>query len=242
MKKQQNSMGRFKERSQGFIIGMMVGLIVAGGFFILKLDDYFKELNFYKTLAGTFSSETKETPKTVSIPEETTAPKPKKAEKVKAKLPEEEEPAEEKKAAPDTTTAVKDSLVLKNPEMEDGVVIRKDELLSTKTLEVVNLDPVAKMTQKDSLLQKVSGIKDDRNSRQYFNLEFWSSPLNYKGYRMSKYKLVVYGIASADGLKLFKLDDVIYMKSAGMVYRLDPTGDFKPYERITDETIISRLK
>jgi hypothetical protein len=234
-------MGRFKEKSQGFIIGVMVGLIVAGGFFILKLDDYFKELNFYKTLAGTFSSESKETPHPASVPETTSTSKPKK-EKVKSKPVQEETMEEEKIIVPDTMKATHDSLILQNPEMEDGVVIRKDELLSTKTLEVVNLDPVAKMTQKDSLLQKVSGIKDDRNSRQYFNLEFWSSPLNYKGYRMSKYKLIVYGIASADGLKLFKLDDVIYMKSAGMVYRLDPTGDFKPYERITDETIISRLK
>ncbi|MCX6295511.1 MAG: hypothetical protein NTX97_05505, partial [Bacteroidetes bacterium] len=88
-----------------------------------------------------------------------------------------------------------------------------------------------------------SGIKDDRNtSKQFLNIEFWSSPLNYKGYKMSKYKLVLYGIASAEGLKLFKLDDDIYMKSASFVYHLDAFGDFKPYERITDESIINKLK
>ncbi|MFL5763013.1 MAG: hypothetical protein ACJ77K_03665 [Bacteroidia bacterium] len=236
-------MSRFKERSQGFLVGIMVGLIVAGGFFILKLDDYFKELNFYKTLANSFSSETKEQPVPAKPQEPVNVEKNKKTEKVKSIAAVEADDEDLKVVVPDTTIAKKDTLVLQNPELEDGVVIRKDELLSTKTLEVVNLDPVAKMTQKDSLLQKVSGVKDDRfGTRQYFNLEFWSSPLNYKGYRMSKYKLILYGIASADGLKLFKADDVVYMKSAGLVYRLDPTGDFKPYERITDENIISRLK
>jgi|ERR1043165_1170911 hypothetical protein len=235
-------MGKFREKSQGFIIGIMVGLIVAGGFFILKLDDYFKELNFYKTLASSFTSETKEDVKPVAEKETTTAALPKKSNKSIVSQETEKEVEIEPKSIPDTLQVPVDSLILETPQMEEGIVIRKDELLSTKTLEVINLDPVAKMTQKDSLLQKVSGIKDDRGSRQYFNLEFWSSPLNYKGYRMSKYKLILYGLSSAEGLKLFKLDDVVYMKSTGVVYRLDPTGDFKPYERITDETIISRLK
>jgi hypothetical protein len=219
----------------------MVGMIIAGGFFILKLDDYFKELNFYKTLAGSFSTETKETPKPQSVPEEI-KDLPKKNTKSKPVKEADITVDEVKEKLPDTAGVQKDSLVLQTPRMEEGIVIRKDELLSTKTLEVLNLDPVAKMTSRDSLLQKVSGIRDDRNAKQYFNIEFWSSPLNYKGYRMSKYKLIVYGLASAEGLRLFKLDDIIYMKSGGFAYRLDPTGDFKPYERITDETILTRLK
>jgi len=52
-------MSSFKEKSYGFIIGILVGLIVAGGFFIFKLDDYFKELSFYKSVSNTFSSDTK---------------------------------------------------------------------------------------------------------------------------------------------------------------------------------------
>ena len=142
----------------------------------------------------------------------------------------------------DSIKVSKDSLTLENPVMDD-VVVRKDELFSTKTLEVLNLDPVAKMTSKDSLLQKVSGIKDDRSaSKQFLNIEFWSSPLNYKGYKMSKYKLVLYGIASPEGLKLYKLDDITYIRSSSFIYRLDASGDFKPYERITDESITTKLK
>ncbi len=234
-------MGSFKEKSQGFIVGILVGLIVAGGFFIFKLDDYFKELNFYKSVSNTFSSDMKrEEP--VAKEAGLSEAKEKKP-KQKYTVAESDEEVEEKNTlVADSTKGVKDSLTLENPN-SDEVVVRKDELISTKTVEVLNLDPVAKMTGKDSLLQKVSGIKDDRNSsKQYMNLEFWTSPLNYKGYKMSKYKLILYGISSPEGMKIFKLDDVLYMKSASLVYRFDPSGEFKPYERISDESVISRLK
>lgn len=235
-------MSSFKEKSYGFIIGILVGLIVAGGFFIFKLDDYFKELNFYKSVSNTFSTDEK-----VSLPEvkESTtneAKEKKKKAKLVSTVTNEEDLDEDKLSKTDSNKVVKDSLTLENPSSDD-VIVRKDELLSTKTLEVINMDPVAKMNGKDSLLQKVSGIKDDRNSsKQFINIEFWSSPLNYKGYKMSKYKLILYGVASPEGMKIFKLDDVVYLKNAAFVYRLDTSGDFKPYERISDESIISRLK
>jgi hypothetical protein len=239
-------MSSFKEKSKGFVIGIMVGLIVAGGFFILKLDDYFKELNFYKSLSKTFTSETKQ-PESADKKKEFVPSKNKQPENAKSKNKEglSTKIVEKSAFVMDADTLKKESL--KDSAIstsEDYIVVRKDELLSTKTLEVLSLDPVAsKMNAKDSLLQKVSGIKDDRsNSKQFFNIEFWSSPLNYKGYKLSKYKLIVYGIESPEGLKLFKVDDVIYLKSSAMIYRLDYSSDFKQYERITDEMIINKLK
>ena len=236
-------MSSFKEKSQGFVIGILVGLVVAGGFFVFKLDDYFKELNFYKSVSNTFSSDKTEATEPEVKEASSTEVKEKKKKEKSAKVESEESDIEAQVTGNlDSVKISKDSLTLENPIMDD-VVVRKDELLSTKTLEVLNLDPVDKMTSKDSLLQKVSGIKDDRSSsKQYVNVEFWASPLNYKGYKMSKYKLVLYGIASSEGLKLYKLDDVTYLKNAAFIYRLDAFGDFKAYERITDESIITKLK
>ena len=88
----------------------------------------------------------------------------------------------------------------------------------------------------------MTGIKEENNSKQMFNIEFWTSPLNYKGYKMGKYKLVLYGINATDDIKIYRLDDVIYLKNSAMVYQLDYVSDFKYYERITDETILSKLK
>ncbi|MGQ0829449.1 MAG: hypothetical protein ACT4ON_13755 [Bacteroidota bacterium] len=241
-------MSSFKEKSQLFIMGMMAGLIIAGGFFILKLDDYFKELNFYKSVAQTFSSDSKNNEVAVKISDvENTEEKKVFENKTKSKKTESEAIPDKKEfmLSADTlnTQAATDS-VTKDINDPNDIIVRKDELLFTKTIEVINLNPVAStVNTKDSLLQKVSGITDDRtNSKQFFNIEFWQSPLNYKGYKMSKYKLVLYGITSAEGIKIYKSDDIIYLKNQGGAYKLDQAGDFRPYERVTDETIISKLK
>jgi hypothetical protein len=240
-------MSSFKEKTQVFIIGILIGLVVAGGFFILKLDDYFKELNFYKTLSKTFTSEKKSEDSFVKNEGTFPANENPSVSNVQKKSKAEQREVVSKDAPVmdlDTlkTNGTKDSII-GNLSSEDEIVVRKDELLSTKTIEVLNLDPIAKMNAKDSLLQKVSGMKDDRSySKQFFNIEFWSSPLNYKGYKLGKYKLVLYGIPSAEALKLYKLEDVIYLISGSIIYRLEYSSDFKQYDRITDELILNKFK
>ncbi|MDP1744626.1 MAG: hypothetical protein Q8L90_03555 [Bacteroidota bacterium] len=249
-------MSNFREKSQSFIIGLMAGLLIAGGFFILKLDDYFKELNFYKNIAKTFVSDSKNLESSVKS--------------------EETEPVQEKKIKPgiskSKSVSIIDSIDLKKTKTEmvldadtlkkylsmdtiastsvitttssEDIIVRKDELLSTKTAEIINLSPVASSrNSKDSLLQKVSGIKDDKNStKQFINIELWQSPLNYRGYKMSKYKIALYGVTSLEGLKIYILDDVIYLKNGAIVNKLENSSEFRPYERITEENLISKLK
>ncbi|HEX8515784.1 MAG TPA: hypothetical protein VF868_06250 [Bacteroidia bacterium] len=238
-------MSSFKEKAQIFITGLSIGLLVAGAFFILKLDDYFKELNLYKKMAVNFSIPAAEKPvekeANVILPSKTKE----KSEKT-GSLPKVDTTSvttETPGTSPDTLVNKSDSAYAAIA-TDDVIVVRKDELTGTKTVEVYTMEPSAtKVSAKDSLLQKVSGIRDDKFSgKQMFNVELWSSPLNYKGYKMSKYKIVLYGLSSAESLKLYKLEDIIYMKNAGLIYRLDATGDFKPYERVTDEQIISKLK
>lgn len=241
-------MSSFREKAQVFVIGLSIGLLTAGAFFIFKLDDYFKELNLYRKVSQTFSSQ----PSVSETTEKTSDPdKPEKKQSVKSQKNKTVNPADSSlvktekgdQASPDTLK-VKTNDTLNYMMAADDIVIRKDELLATKTLEINNVSPAAtKTTGKDSLLQKVSGIKEDKsNGKQMVNIELWTSPLNYKGYRMSKYKMVLYGVPSMDGIKLYRLDDVIYMKLASAVYRLDYASDFKPYERITDEQVINKLK
>jgi len=238
-------MSSFKEKAQLFIMGLMAGLIIAGGFFILKLDDYFKELNVYKSVAHTFSSDSKNKEVAVKMDDAKPLKEDKSIQKKIKRIVQENVSENDKALSHDTLNmnTAKDSLTIDAANTND-IVVKKDGLLFTKTVEVANLSPVAStLNTKDSLLQKVSGVSDDRlNSKQFFNIEFWHSPLNYKGYKMSKYKLVLYGITSADGIKIFKSEDIIYLKNQGLIYKLDQAGDFKPYERITDEAVINKLK
>ncbi|MBA3706021.1 MAG: hypothetical protein H0W84_09020 [Bacteroidetes bacterium] len=240
-------MSNFKEKSQLFIMGLMVGLLIAGGFFILKLDNYFQELNFYKSIAKTFS--TRNNSETIVQLEDAAPDKEKKliVNKTKTKKTAFENDGDKTNLIlnEDTlnTHSAKDSLLISGISTDD-IVVRKDEFLFTKTIEIFNLSPVANQgISKDSLLEKVSGINDDKPiSKQLLNTEFWQSPLNYKGYKMSKNKIVLYGITSADGIKIYKLEDVIYLKNAASIFKLDYSSDFKPFEKIADEAIINKLK
>lgn len=251
-------MSNFREKSQSFIIGLMAGLLIAGGFFILKLDDYFKELNFYKNIAKTFVSDSKNLES--SVKSEDTEPVQKK--KIKPGISKNKsvsitDSIDMKKTKTEMvldadtlkkylsmdTVASKNSSVITTTSSED-IIVRKDELLSTKTVEIINLTPVtSSRNSKDSLLQKVSGIKDDKiSTKQFINVELWQSPLNYRGYKMSKYKIALYGLTSLEGLKVYVLDDVMYLKNGAIVNKLENSSEFRPYERVTEESLISKLK
>ena len=249
-------MGSFREKSQMFIMGLMAGLIISGAFFILKLDDYFKELNFYKNIVKTFTFKNEQ--KVDEMPEKNTETTPVKEKKtkdvVKNKVVVSDSLSVKKSAAnlvldADTIAkhSVKDSAVAVHAEngvSQEDIVIRKDELLQSKTVEVVSVETPANIgSSKDSLLQKVSGVKEDKVAGKLLvHLELWQSPLNYKGYKMSKYKVVLYGMQSAEGIKLYTLGNDTYLKSGSTVYKLENTSEFKPYERVNDEALISKLK
>ncbi len=232
-------MSTLKEKTQVFIIGLLIGLLVAGGFFLFKLDDYFKELNFYKHFAENFSSEKK----AEKMEAQNDKKENKKEQNPKTTKQIEKETVKTKPLHSDTTKSILiDSVVTNNIDPEE-IIVKKDEMINSKTQEIINLNPIAKTNiSKDSLLHKVSGINEGKEAKPFLNIEFWQSPLNYKGYKMSKYKLIIYGINPTDPFKLFKIDESVYLKSNSSIYKLDYTFEFKPYEKITDEGIISKLK
>ncbi len=231
-------MSNLREKSQVFIIGLLIGLLVAGGFFVFKLDDYFKELNFYKRFAENFEEEKKAAPVQDISSEKLENSKKVSSKKSKSSI----NTVKSDLAVTNDSLTTTDSIKISEGSFSDEIVVKKDEMITSKTIQVIQVSPTATKNGKDSLLQKVTGIKEENNSKQMFNIEFWTSPLNYKGYKMGKYKLVLYGINATDDIKIYRLDDVIYIKNSSIVYQLDYVSDFKYYERITDETILSKLK
>lgn len=238
----------------------MVGLIVAGGFFILKLDDYFNELKFYKSVVEKSKDHYRTSEYHVSPENPAEVGEVAQVPKIKKKQPSANVHAVLKMDVriDSTVTVVEniDSLLkdtLSSPLASDllpisddeDIVVRKDELLSATTVSIVNInkDSVVFVNQADSLLQEVSGIRDDKNTdKQFFEVELWKSPLNYKGYRLSKNKLLVYGVTSVDDIKIYKLDDVLYFKNASFVFKLEQSNDFSPYSITTNQSIIDQLK
>lgn len=216
-------------------MGLMLGLLVGCGFFIFKLDDYFRELNFYKHLSQKQEhvQEEKVNEKWIGKNKSTTLYQP----VAKPKITE---------VRVDSLSGMTESVSRKSDSLAErdtlAVIVRKDELLETRQVELLNMTMLAS-TSKDSLLQKVSGIRDDGNTgKQAISIEFWRSPINYKGYKMAKNKVVLFGLDRQEELSLYKLDEGIYLKLQKGVYRLEYTNVFRQLERINDEALLARLK
>lgn len=236
-------MSHFKDRLQVFVIGLMLGLLIGCGFFILKLDDYFTELNFYKQLSQKQKEKTEVKMEDKAITKSKENQSRNKLSYKPISTVDNMDSTKKEAAVLNTyvdSLAIRDTTVV-NANTNNEIVVRKDELLATRQVDMANLSVNA--NDKDSLLQKVSGIRDDKNTvKQSMNVEFWRSPINYRGYKMAKNKIVLFGVAEQDDIKLYHLDDASYIRLQQGVFKIDYTNDFRQFERINDESVLARLK
>ena len=206
---------QIKRKIPSFVFGVSIGLIIGVGFFIFKLDDYF---NIIRTAAT-------EPIKIIEQP-------------VKQEKEKKENPAGENRfkintrVSPNVNYKEVDSLI-----KEDGeeIKVAKEELLTVKNIKLIDLDK----SQKDTLSAKLAGVNED-NSTLFF-VEFWKTPLNSRGYRMTKNRIILYGFSDFSSINLYKVDDVFYLKSEDQVYKLSGNSDFMPMERVNDSGLLTKI-
>ena len=216
----------FGNRLQVFFLGFLLGIVMGGGFFLLKLDGVVKGLALEKTF--TDPGQDAENEKDVTdASEKKTSPK---KDRKNAELTSENTSSDSTSSGSDTAT----SLVASTD--GDEIVVRKDELLLEKVVSLVNLDGSNAL---DSIRSKEAGIREEPGKS--VTIEFWQSPLNYRGYKLTRSRLVLFGIDAQEQLSLYRLDNTMFMKTAGGVFRLENTADFRQMERVTDEALLAKL-
>ena len=213
----------FRDKFQVFLLGLLFGLVLGGGFFVLKLDQYVKELSFYKSL-------TQKDDKTAEmLPEEkpeTEDPKPK---KVKKTMPSYDSSVTATGNEPmDNDTSSASNTNSSNP---NEIVVIKDEQMASKTYSVINLE------QRKS----VDSIPAKETSAGSLAVEFWKSPLNYHGYKFNRNKLVLFGYGDQDLVAVFKMDNTTILKCLTGTFKIEPTTEFHQLDRITDESTLKRI-
>ncbi len=140
-----------------------------------------------------------------------------------------------------------DSIEATNP-LSDDFVIRKDELLFARIIQVID-----KKTDKNSdrslaqetasRLNPEAGLPEESDkANTSFAVEFWKSPVNYKGYKAGKNKLVFYGIDEPDWVHLLQLDGKIYLEYVQNYYLLEQYMDFQSFAPVNDPALTSQLK
>ena len=204
-----------KRKIPTFVFGLSIGLLVGIGFFVLKINDLFNKLK------ESASEKITVIEKTVDTTDEDEKTKNKNRFKINFKK----------------STKINYSEVDSLIKEDSGINIASDELLTVKNIKIIQIGEF--ITSKDSSdIQKTR--LDDTNSDLYF-VEFWKTPLNSKGYRFTKNKIMLYGFDDFSNLTLYEIDHSFYIKSSDQVYKLLYSSEFKQLDRVLDSELLAKI-
>lgn len=135
--------------------------------------------------------------------------------------------------------------------LDEEIVVRKDMLLLTKVVKVQNksLLEAGADTEEKSLTKEITeklnpeaNLPEAETRTKSYLVEFWKSPINFKGYKINKGKIVLFGIDEPEQIKLYSVDNVLYFVYIQNIYKLDNTEEFASFNKIKDTSILSLLK
>jgi hypothetical protein len=225
-------MTRFRERFSSFFFGLTVGLLIGCAIFIFKLDDYVKNIKF----SGDNKPEFEET---ANISEE-----PKNRKDYKKKPANTSETKKEKTNSDPTADSISvaevdsSGVILDINSGDENISVLKEELVGVKNIKVK--DAENKEDKKDTLATSVAGVSES-SPNEFLVIEFWKTPLNSKGYKMSRNKIVLYGLPEQN-VDIVKLNDSYYLKNNNLVYRLSYSNEFRKMERVSESAILARIE
>ena len=208
---------RIKRKIPTFVFGLSIGLIVGVGFFVFKINDLFNRIK------DSAKSQITVVEQPIKNADKEDDEKQKDKERFKINLG---------KTGKVNYSEV-DSLI-----REDEVNVATDELLSVKNVKIIRINPSVPNSS-DSLASDIAGVKD--NTSDLYFVEFWKTPLNSKGYRFSKNKVLLYGFLDYNNVSLYELDNSYYIKSSDQVYKLFYGADFKSLERVVDSDLLAKI-
>jgi len=217
-------MAGFRDKITPFTFGLSIGLLAACLFFIFKLDTYISKIDLSSL-----------TPKG-KVSEETVTPEKNAEEKNKGTKAKKAETAPREKKSNSSFISVNNITDSSYNESETYRVL-KEELQSVKNLYVKVLSPKPKAGSKDSIIASLAGVSLP-DEKEFFMIEFWKTPLNSKGYKMTRSRLLIYGFNEGQDLQLVKDADKYYLKNNNIIYSVSYSAEFKPMER-AQETEIS---
>ena len=208
---------RLKRKIPTFIFGVSIGLAIGSAFFIYKVTDVFNKLKD----AGKASITVIEQP----------------VKNIELRLEQKKSDKERFKINIGKTAKVDYSKVDSLIHDDSEINVATDELLSVKNIKLIKIDD--NISYNDTLASKLAHVAED-NSNLYF-VEFWKTPLNSKGYRFSKNKIMLYGFIEYNNVLLYEIDNSFYLKSSDQVYRLFYGGEFRQLEKVMDSDLLARL-
>jgi hypothetical protein len=125
---------------------------------------------------------------------------------------------------------------------EDEFVVKREELIATKSIKLnfIQQKKTGLDTNEQYLKSKLS-IQETNETNKDILTEFWQSPLNYKGYKFNKKKLVLYGFTSFDLISIYFFNENYYLKINSIPYLLKPTEEYVSFAIVRDVELLKFL-
>ncbi|CAN5459283.1 hypothetical protein BH11BAC1_BH11BAC1_08590 [soil metagenome] len=127
---------------------------------------------------------------------------------------------------------------------EEEIIVKQDQLLVSAMISIENKDDDKNVEKDESLaneavhlLNPAADLPEVEKQAASCQVEFWVSPINYKGYKMSKNKLILFGIDEPDDVKLYRVNNGLFMSYLKEYYRLTDSFDFVSYQKLRDSEI-----
>ncbi len=120
---------------------------------------------------------------------------------------------------------------------DQNLEVKKDQLLVAHTFKVQEVTLTEKKVEVSlsqstvSKLNPAAGLVENPKVENY-EVEFWISPINYKGYKMANNKLVLFGIEEPEAVKLFLIENKIVMKYGHEFFKISNSDDFVSFTSI----------
>jgi len=206
----------FKYKIPPFVFGVSIGLLSGVAFFIFKIDDYLKKFN-------------KPNIDNIKIVEQSLPPL-NSSDKNRSKVV--KKSSINIKNSPNINYNEVDALL-----NEDDITVAQEELLSVKNIKVIDLDANQK---RDTLTGQLAGVSSTDYPNLFF-VEFWKTPLNSKGYRMTRNRVILYGLSDFSSITIYKVDDNYYLKNDDFVYKISAGTEFKSMELVQDSDLLAKI-
>ncbi len=124
--------------------------------------------------------------------------------------------------------------------LDEDLVISKERLIFTGVIRVLRPDF---RDDRDSVLAEIEKklvISPERVPRTVL-VEKWISPVNYRGYKFNRKKLMIYGVEKDRVVTVFYYLESFYLAMDTRVYEIIETAAHAPFTQVSDADLVRHL-
>ena len=125
----------------------------------------------------------------------------------------------------------------------EPVRIAKDRLISTRAYRHPEPLPPSFRSETTRILDSLIGNFNRKTGLENMIIvEFWMSPLNFRGYKLSHSKFIVYGFEQPEAFSLHSDGNTYFVKYFDNFYPVSHTLEFKPLVPLSDASLLEEFQ